>query len=44
MPIQKEDLIKLKESLEQELTRETIKPDRKAAIECELESINIVLK
>lgn len=44
MPIQKEDMIKLREYLGKELTRETIESDRKAAIGCELKSINILLE
>ncbi len=39
MPILKNELTKIKESLEAELARETIKPDRKLVIEQELRSI-----
>lgn len=43
MPIRKDDFIEIKKSLEIELTSKTINPDRKLAVELELQSINICL-
>ncbi len=44
MPIQKREMREIKKLLEAELARETIKPDRKLAIEQELQSLSIGLK
>lgn len=43
MPIQKDDLLKIRELLEKELSCETIKPDRKQTIKQELKTINGIL-
>lgn len=44
MPIRKDDFVEIKKLLEIELTSKTINPDRKLAVELELQSINICLK
>lgn len=44
MPIERNDLLKIKELLEKELTSKSIKLDRKQAIEQELKTITDILK
>lgn len=41
--ISRDEMIEIKALLEKELANESIAPDRKSAIECELKSINSIL-